>query len=123
MLSTSIFASATLGAALTAVAAPVAGAMPIASQATIAQSEIRQYASALFQIMSIHKIADQRWQRAEPAERPVLRRQASAAISAILDRHGLSQSRFNQITAAVERQPALRRDVRQRVMREGLGYK
>lgn len=117
MLSTSIFASATLGAALTAVAAPVAGAMPIASQATIAQSEIRQYASALFQIMSIHKIADQRWQRAEPAERPVLRRQASAAISAILDRHGLSQSRFNQITAAVERQPALRRDVRQRVMR------
>ena len=84
--------------------------------------EIRDYASALFEVLTLRRIADLRWRSASRAERPFLRRQASAAISAILSRHGFSSDGFNRMSAAVERQPALRREVRQLVMREGLGF-
>lgn len=113
---------AALGAGLAVLSVPPAIAATISSAQGIAQGDIRQYASALFQILSIRKIADQHWQSATLAQRPVLRRQASAAIATVLARHGLSPSRFNEITAAVESQPALRRQVRQHVMRESLGY-
>lgn len=113
---------ARLAAAGLAVAAvPAAAAAPVAEPA-IAQSDLRHYASALLQIVSAKRIADRQWQKAPVADRPALRLQASAAIAAILARYELSPSRFNQITAVVERHPALRNQVRQRVMREGLGY-
>jgi hypothetical protein len=90
--------------------------------ATFSQREIHDYASALFKVLTVKRTAELRWKTASPAERAELRKQAQAAIEAVLARYGFTEASFNQLSGAIEHQPALRRQVRQMVMREGLGY-
>ncbi|WP_162248248.1 MULTISPECIES: DUF4168 domain-containing protein [unclassified Sphingomonas] len=86
------------------------------------QRDIHQYASALFEILAVRRVADGRLKAAPAAERPLIQRQAQTAMTTILAKHGLDEASFNRITAEVQRRPALRRDVRQQVMREGVGF-
>lgn len=86
----------------------------------VSQRDLRNYASALLKVQEIRKIADRRWQSASLAERTSLKAQSQRAIYEALARYGFTESSFNQISAAVERTPALRRRVRDLVMRESL---
>ncbi|MCZ4341926.1 DUF4168 domain-containing protein [Sphingomonadaceae bacterium G21617-S1] len=86
----------------------------------VSQRDLRNYASALLKVQEIRKIADRSWKSASPAERASLKAQSQSAIYEALARYGFTEASFNQISAAVERTPALRRRVRDLVMRESL---
>ncbi len=101
-------------------AAALPAAAPAATAPAYTPREISDYADALLQIMDVRRITETRWKSASPLERPALRQQAQAAITGILARHQLDQTRFNQITAIVEAKPALQRQVRRRVMQQKL---
>jgi len=83
----------------------------------LSTQQIYDYAMALAEIERIRKaVAD-----APADQRPLLAAQAKAAIAAALERRGLDAARFNAISAEVEREHALRDQVRQIMMRDALG--
>lgn len=96
--------------------------IPPLSDANYSAREIRDYASALVKVLSVGRIADLRWHFASATERLILQRQATAAVTAVLRRYGFTALGFSEMSAAVERQPALRRQVHHLVTREGLGF-
>ena len=99
-----------------------ASAQPASAPASYSQRQIHDYASALFKVLTVKRMAEAQVKTAAPAERQLIEQQAQAAIDTILARHGLNDDSFNRLSAAIERQPALRRQVRQLVMEERLGY-
>lgn len=100
----------------------VTHAAPSVVTPSVSHEEMRRYASALFQILSVRRVAESRWKAASPAEHASLRGQTQAAIETILARFGFDEAGFNRISSEVERKPALRRDVRRYMMQEGLGF-
>lgn len=95
-------------------------APPAPTPDRVSQRDLRNYASALLKVLEIRRIAGRAWKAAGPAEQASLKAQSQRAIYEVLARYGFTEASFNQISAAVERTPALRRRVRDLVMRESL---
>jgi hypothetical protein len=83
--------------------------------------QIRNYAEALLEVLQIKRALAEALKTAPSAARPLLRQQASFAVSERLRRHDIAPARFNQISERVNQDPGLRRTVRQFVMRERIG--
>ncbi|KRB82903.1 hypothetical protein ASE00_12940 [Sphingomonas sp. Root710] len=108
-------------AALLAFGSAASGAAPVTPLPDhVFQRDIRNYASTLVKVLEIRQVADRAWKTAGPTERAGLKVQSQRAIYEVLARHGFTPASFNQISAAIERTPDLRRRVRDLVMRESL---
>ncbi|WP_084690953.1 DUF4168 domain-containing protein [Sphingomonas sp. SRS2] len=116
-LRTRVLATAAL---LSLAPAAALAAPPATVPDKVSQRDLRNYASALVKVLEIRRIADHAWKAAGPAERASLKAQSQRAIYEALARYSFTEASFNQISAAVERTPALRRRVRDLVMRESL---
>lgn len=108
-------------AAVTGLPAAAPAQMPSAPVA-YSPREIHDYASALYQILAVRRMSADRKKGADSATRAKLDQQTRASIARILDHFGFTEQRFNQISATINHQQALRREVRQLVMSQGLGY-
>jgi len=98
-------------------AGPAAAVPAIASHAYTA-SELRNYAETLVAIVRVRQALATQLTGAPSGSRAQLESEATAQITEILQRHDLDKAAFNAISARVETQPGIRRQVNQMVMDE-----
>jgi hypothetical protein len=94
---------------------------PMPGGLSASPEELRNYAEALIEVRRIQTVLAAALAQAPAAAAPTLQGQANYAVGEILRRRSIASARFNQISLQVDRNPAIRRTVRQFVMQERLG--
>lgn len=89
--------------------------------ATVTPEELHNYAETLVAVRKIQRNLKDALAQAPAAAAPALRHQADVAIAETMLQHNLLTARFNRISQQVDRDPAVRRTVRQYIMQEQLG--
>lgn len=87
---------------------------------TFSNRQIHAYASTLLEIQKIRQTVSFRIGSLPENEADLLKERAQAEMMQALSRHGLDVVTFNAISSAVDKQRALRREVRQLMMEEKL---
>ncbi|WP_323810773.1 DUF4168 domain-containing protein [Sphingobium baderi] len=87
---------------------------------TFSNRQIHAYASALLEIRKIRQTVSFRIGGLPENKADLLKERAQAEMMQALRRHGLDVATFNAISSAVDKQRALRREVRQLMMAEKL---
>jgi hypothetical protein len=81
-------------------------------------AELRNYAQTLVAVTRIRQALAAQEAASPNADRSQLTSDAAARIAKVLDQHELTTAAFNAISARVETQPAVQRQVNQMVMDE-----
>ena len=89
---------------------------------TFSRKQIHDFAAALVEIYRIRQALKIQSEKAPPQASEALATQAATLIAEVLERHDLDQPTFNAISGEVEKNRALRRQVRQLVMEERVGF-
>lgn len=100
---------------------PIAGrAQAVPHRLTQRQKE--SYALALDKILTIRRAAEQNGRGLQPLDRSALQRASRAAAIKTLKRYGLTVSTFNNLTTIIEGDAALKREIREKIMRARVGF-
>lgn len=92
----------------------------VSSISKFTSQQIHDYALALLQILQVRKTATSQGVAISSDAQP--RMQASSQIAQILDRNDLDGATFNAISSDAETQRSLRRQVRQTMIHELVGF-
>lgn len=84
--------------------------------------QLRAYAEALLQISRIRRDLNTQLANMPGADRSVLTDAANAQIAQTLERHDLDVAQFNLMSAQVDSNRPLRREVRQFLMEDRIGF-
>ncbi|CCW19717.1 hypothetical protein EBBID32_40870 [Sphingobium indicum BiD32] len=87
---------------------------------TVSDRQIHAYASALLEIEKVRQSVSFRAEKLPQDQAALLKSRAQAEMIRILGRHDLDAETFNRISARVDEQRRLRREVKQLMMEERL---
>lgn len=89
---------------------------------TFSRKQIHDFAAALVEIYRIRQALKIQSEKAPPQALEALAAQATTLIAGVIERHDIDQPTFNAISGEVEKNRTLRRQVRQLVMEEQVGF-
>lgn len=117
-----LMATSLIGGSAMAVPNPTDAAESASANQTFSRKQIQDFAAALVEIYRICQALEIQSTKAPPQAREALATQANTLIAGVIERHDLDRPTFNAMSGEVERNRALRRQVRQLVMEERVGF-
>jgi hypothetical protein len=115
-------ATLSIGSPAMALPKPTDAVESESARPTFSRKQIHDFAAALVEIYRIRQALEIQSGKAPPQAREALATQADTLIAGVIERHGLDQPTFNAISGEVEKNHALRRQIRQLVMEERVGF-